>query len=157
MRPQTNGHSHLRDSPSGYQNEITPFKKTHPAAEHPVYALTTYELDERRSALERAIREIPPSAGVPECLRHELAEVIAEQEQRARIRQVSRRDDGQDHYCVRQLTMAELERTKRELQANLGLITADSPACVPIQAHMRAIDAELAERADGHHASRLFS
>ncbi len=30
MRPQTNGHSHLRDSPSGYQNEITPFKKTHP-------------------------------------------------------------------------------------------------------------------------------
>ena len=42
----------------------------------------------------------------------------------------------------------ELERTKRELQANLGLITPDSPAHVPIQAHMRAIDAELAERAD---------
>ncbi len=54
---------------------------------HPVYALTTYELSERRSALERAIREIPPRAGVPECLRDDLAEVISEQEQRARIRQ----------------------------------------------------------------------
>ena len=48
---------------------------------------------------------------------------------------------------VRQLTTAELERTKRELQANLGLLNPDSPAHVPIQAHMRAIDTELAERA----------
>ena len=48
---------------------------------------------------------------------------------------------------VRQLTTAELERTKRDLHANLGLITPDSPAHVPIQAHMKAIDAELAERA----------
>ena len=36
MRPQTNGHSHLRDNPSGYQNEITPFKKTHPYKEQSV-------------------------------------------------------------------------------------------------------------------------
>ena len=48
---------------------------------------------------------------------------------------------------VRQLTTAELERTKRELRANLALITPHSPAHVPIQAHMTAIDAELAERA----------
>ena len=48
---------------------------------------------------------------------------------------------------VRQLTTAELERTKRDLHTNLGLITPDSPAHVPIQTHMRAIDAELAERA----------
>ena len=48
---------------------------------------------------------------------------------------------------VRQLTTAELERTKRDLYANLGLINPDSPAHVPIQAHMKAIDAELAERA----------
>lgn len=51
------------------------------------------------------------------------------------------------YHDVRMLTSAELERTKRELHANLGLITPDSPAHVPIQAHMRAIDAELAERA----------
>lgn len=119
-------------------------------AENPVYALTTYELDARRSALERAIREIPPGAGVPECLRDDLAEVIEEQEQRARIRQFSRHNDDQDHYCVRQQTMAELESVKRQLTANLGLVTAESPARVPIQAHLRAIDRELADRADGH-------
>ena len=48
---------------------------------------------------------------------------------------------------VRQLTTAELERTMRDLRANLGLISPDSPAHVPILAHMRAIDAELARRA----------
>jgi hypothetical protein len=122
------------------------------AAEYPVYALTTSELDERRRALEHAIREIPQCAGVPECLRDDLAEVIAEQGQRARIRQASRRNDDRDHYCVRQQTTAELERVKRELRANLGLVTADSPARVPIQNHLRAVDAELADRADGHHA-----
>lgn len=126
------------------------------ATKHPVYALTTYELNERRSALEHAIREAPSGVPVPDGLRNDLGDVIAEQEQRARIRQLSRHDNDQDHYCVRQLTTAELERTKRELQANLGLVTADSPARVPIQNHMRAIDAELADRADGHHASRVF-
>ena len=117
---------------------------------HPVYALTTYELNVRRSALERAIGEIPQGGPVPDGLRNDLGEVIAEQEQRARIRQVSRRNDDQDHYCVRQQTTAELERTKRELQANLGLTTDDSPARVPIQTHLRAIDTELTERGDGH-------
>jgi len=125
-------------------------------AKHPAYALTTYELKDLRSTLERAIRETPPDVPVAEYLRNDLAEVIAEQEQRARIRQVSRRNDDQDHYCVRQQTTAELERVKRELQANLGLVTADSPARVPIQNHLRAIDAELADRADGRHASRTF-
>jgi hypothetical protein len=52
------------------------------------------------------------------------------------------------YHDVRQLTTAELERTKRDLHANLGLITPDSPAHVPIQAHMKAIDAELAKRAE---------
>jgi hypothetical protein len=49
---------------------------------------------------------------------------------------------------VGQLTTAGLERVKRDLHANLGLIAPDSPAHVPIQAQMRAIDAELAERAE---------
>ena len=48
---------------------------------------------------------------------------------------------------VGQLTTAELELTMRDLRANLGLISPDSPAHVPILAHMRAIDAELARRA----------
>jgi len=48
---------------------------------------------------------------------------------------------------VRQLTTAALELTMRELRANLSLISPGSPAHVPILAHMRAIDAELARRA----------
>jgi len=48
---------------------------------------------------------------------------------------------------VGQLTTAELERTMRDLRANLGLISPDSPAHVPILAHMLAIDAELTRRA----------
>lgn len=59
---------------------------------------------------------------------------------------VSRAADNQDHYSVGQLTTAELERTRRQLKANLGLINPDSPAQVPIQSHMRAIDAELGRR-----------
>ncbi len=127
-----------------------------PARQHPVYALTTSELDSFRSALERAIGEITPGTPVPERLCKELDDAIAEQDQRARIRLVSRGNDDQDHYCVRQQTTAELEGIKRQLQANLGLITPDSPAHVPIQAHMRAIDAELAERADGHYISGVL-
>lgn len=125
-------------------------------AKHPAYALATYELKDLRRTLERAIGEIPPDVPVLEYLRNDLAEVTTEQEQRDRIRQVSRRNDDQDHYCVRQLTTAELERVKRELQANLGLVTDDSPARVPIQAHMRALDTELAERADRHQVSGVL-
>jgi hypothetical protein len=47
---------------------------------------------------------------------------------------------------VRQLTTAALELRMRDLRANLSLISPDSPAHVPILAHMRAIDAELARR-----------
>ena len=48
---------------------------------------------------------------------------------------------------IRQLTTAGLELRMRELRANLSLISPNSPAHVPILAHMRAIDAELAGRA----------
>jgi hypothetical protein len=123
---------------------------------YPVHALTTYELDRRRSELERAISEIAPDSPVPARLRNDLAEVIAEQEDRTRIRRASRGSDNQDHYSVRRLSTAELERTKRDLKANLGLITHDSPAHVPIQSHMRAIDSELAERAANQQAGGVL-
>ena len=54
---------------------------------------------------------------------------------------------------VSQLTTAELEQTMRDLRTNLGLISPDSPAHVPIQAHMRAIDAELTRRAGNQQLS----
>jgi len=52
------------------------------------------------------------------------------------------------YHNVEQLTKDELERVKRELQANLGLIAPGSPALVPIYAHMQAVDAELTNRAN---------
>lgn len=55
-------------------------------------------------------------------------------------------DPGRPH-DVSRLTSPELERTRRELQASLALARTDSPARVPILAHMSAIDTELAERA----------
>jgi len=51
-----------------------------------------------------------------------------------------------DHQLTR-LTDTELQRARRELAASLALARPDSPARVPILAHMNAIDAELAERA----------
>jgi hypothetical protein len=50
-----------------------------------------------------------------------------------------------DHHVAR-LTAHELERAKRELRASLALVRHDSPTRVPIEAHMTAIDAEVAER-----------
>ena len=54
---------------------------------------------------------------------------------------------------VGQLTTAELEHARRELQASLGLIRPGSPAHVPIQAQMQAIDGELTERAGSQQGS----
>jgi hypothetical protein len=49
------------------------------------------------------------------------------------------------------LSAGELERARRELAASLALVRPDSPARVPIVAHLSAIDAEQAgrERSDG--------
>jgi len=47
---------------------------------------------------------------------------------------------------VRGLTTGELERARRELRVSPALVRPDSPARAPIRAHLRAIDAELAER-----------
>ena len=55
-------------------------------------------------------------------------------------------DSGRPH-DVRGLTAIELERTRRELRASLALVRADSPARVPILAHLSAVDAELAGQA----------
>jgi hypothetical protein len=58
---------------------------------------------------------------------------------------------------VTMLTAGELERARRELQANLALVRPGSPARVPIQAHINAIDAERAKRAIGGEAGQVTS
>lgn len=55
-------------------------------------------------------------------------------------------DPGRRH-DVRELTASELERTRRGLRASLALVRLDSPARVPILAHLSAVGTELAERA----------
>ena len=52
---------------------------------HPLHAMTTYELRDRRRELERAIQGIAPDAPVQASLRAQLDAVVAEQEERARI------------------------------------------------------------------------
>ena len=52
---------------------------------HPTHALTTYELRNRRRELEHAIKGISPDAPVQADLRAKLGEVLAEQEQRAKL------------------------------------------------------------------------
>jgi hypothetical protein len=47
---------------------------------------------------------------------------------------------------VRRLTASELQRARRELAASLALARPGSPIRAPIDAHISAIDAELAER-----------
>lgn len=53
--------------------------------EHPLHALTTYELTYYRRELEHALKAVPEYAGVRELLRAKLAEVLAEQEARIKI------------------------------------------------------------------------
>ena len=52
---------------------------------HPLHALTTYELKDRRRELEHAIKGISPDAPVQAHLRRQLDAVLAEQEDRARL------------------------------------------------------------------------
>ena len=53
--------------------------------EHPLHALTTYELSRYRRELEHALRALPEHAAVRQLLRGKLAEVLAEQDSRVVI------------------------------------------------------------------------
>lgn len=55
-------------------------------------------------------------------------------------------ETGRPH-DVTGLTVSELERVRRELQASLVLARPDFPARGPILAHLNAINADLAQRA----------
>jgi hypothetical protein len=69
--------------------ELPPMPPTDPvtieAPRHPLPALTTYELRDRRRQLEQAIRGISADAPVQADLRRALDAVLAEQQDRARL------------------------------------------------------------------------
>lgn len=58
---------------------------TVPPPRHPLHALTTYELSHYRRDLEQALEVLPGHAAVRELLQGRLAEVLAEQQSRAKI------------------------------------------------------------------------
>ena len=82
-----------------------------------------------------------PATGVPVSRRCHLAE--EETVQGSPVPDPSRSHD------VSGLTDTELERTRRDLQASLALARPGSTACVPILAHLSAVESELAERSAG--------
>ena len=58
--------------------------------EHPMHALTTYELSRYRRELEHALKELPEHAPVRELLHGKLAEVLAEEDSRTKIADTAR-------------------------------------------------------------------
>jgi hypothetical protein len=58
--------------------------------EHPINALTTYELSRYRRELEHALKELPQHAPVRQLLQGKLVEVLAEQQSRTRIADAAR-------------------------------------------------------------------
>jgi hypothetical protein len=110
----------------------------------PVAQLTTHELDLYGNQLTRCLKALSTEAPIRADVQHELATVRAEQE--------SRTAGSEPHhtsrpYDVSGQTAAELQRSRRDLVANLALARPDSPSRVPILAHLDAIDAELTGRA----------
>lgn len=108
----------------------------------PVSQQTTAELASYRQSLETALAldTLPPLYASRDELQKRLDAVLAEQDERASLRH------GHRDHDVSGLTADELDQTRRELAASLALVRPDSLARVPIEAHMTAIDAELAER-----------
>ena len=82
-----------------------------------------------------------PATGVPVSRRCHRAE--EETVQGSPVPDPSRSHD------VSGLTDGELERTRRDLQASLALARPGSTACVPMLAHLSAVESELAERSAG--------
>ena len=57
---------------------------------HPLHALTTYELSRYRRDLEHALKVLPEHAPVRELLQGRVAEILAEEESRAKIADAAR-------------------------------------------------------------------
>jgi hypothetical protein len=109
--------------------------------------LTAGELDRYASQLARCLKALNTGAPIRAEVQRELAAVRAEQGRRAG-HPGSPADPGRQ-YDTGGLTAGQLERTRRELAASLALSRPDSPARVPILAHMAAIDAAQAAQAAG--------
>jgi hypothetical protein len=111
----------------------------------PVSQLSPRELDLYGNQLERCLKALSTDAPIRAAVQRELAAVQAERQSRGQAGQPRQQSRPRD---VSGLTAGELERTRRELAANLALVRPGSPARAPILAHIGAIDTELARRCD---------
>ena len=109
-----------------------------------VSQLSPRELDLYGNQLERCLKALSTGAPIRADVQRELAAVHAVRRSRSQAGQSQQHCRPRD---VSGLTTSELERTRRELAANLALVRPDSPARAPILAHISAIDTELARRA----------
>ena len=109
----------------------------------PVSQLSIRELDLYGNQLERCLKALSTNAPIRADVQRELAAVHAVRQSRTQASQPQQPSRPRD---VSELTVSELKRTRRELAANLALVRPDSPARVPILAHISAIDTELAGR-----------
>ena len=90
---------------------------------------------------DRCLKALDTTAPIRDHVQHELTAVRAEPDTRA-----AASDDPRRRHDVTALTPGELARARRELAASLALTRPGSPARAPTQAHLAAIDAELAAR-----------
>jgi hypothetical protein len=65
------------------------------------------------------------------------------------MRLAERAEQRGDDYGVGGQTTAELERVRRDLRTGLAVMRSHFPARVPMESHLRAVDAEL-NRRDTH-------
>lgn len=108
--------------------------------------LTAAGLDRYANQLARCLKALGTTAPIRAEVQRELMMVRAEQDTRGGT---SSPGHLPREYDPRGLTAGQLERTRRELAASLALARPDSLVCAPIQAHIAAIDAELAGRTAG--------
>jgi len=108
-----------------------------------VSQLSIRELDLYGNQLERCLKALGTDAPIRADIQRELAAVHGTRKSRNQASPPQQPCRPRD---VSGLTTSELERTRRELAANLALVRPDSPARGPILAHISAIDTELARR-----------
>jgi hypothetical protein len=109
----------------------------------PVSQLSIRELDLYGNQLERRLKALSTGAPIRADVQRELAAVHAVRQPRTQAGQSQQHCRPRD---VSGLTASELERTRRELAANLALVRPDSPARGPILTHITTIGTELARR-----------
>jgi hypothetical protein len=109
----------------------------------PVSQLSIHELDLYGNQLTRCLKTLSTDAPIRADVQRELEAVHAARQSHGQSSQLQQPCRPRD---VSGLTASELERTRRELAANLALVRPDSPARAPILAHISAIDTELDRR-----------